>query len=121
VDAKQKIRRLRQNGDSFMKLSVNLILTTIVTGLADSFHFASRNGLDMQQFLAAFDACPMASSVSRVKALKLASQDFTFQASTSDVLYNQSAVQKPLNRKPAKHPLVVLAGCLRQGQAVWHE
>ena len=31
----------------------------------------------MQQFLAVLEACPMASSVSRVKALKLASQDFS--------------------------------------------
>jgi 3-hydroxyisobutyrate dehydrogenase-like beta-hydroxyacid dehydrogenase len=47
-----------------------------VTGLAETLHFASSNGLDMQQFLAVLEVCPMASSVSGVKALKLTSQDF---------------------------------------------
>jgi 3-hydroxyisobutyrate dehydrogenase len=35
-----------------MKLSVNLFLITMVTGLAEAFHFADRHGLNTQQFLA---------------------------------------------------------------------
>ncbi|HEY6924664.1 MAG TPA: NAD(P)-dependent oxidoreductase, partial [Steroidobacteraceae bacterium] len=55
----------------YMKLSVNVFLITMVTGLAEASHFAARHGVDMQQFLAVLDACPMASNVSRVKARKL--------------------------------------------------
>jgi len=47
-----------------MKLSVNLFLITMVTGLAEAAHFADRHGLDMRQFLAVLVAGPMASSVS---------------------------------------------------------
>jgi 3-hydroxyisobutyrate dehydrogenase len=71
-----------------MKLSVNLFLITMVTGLVEAFHFAVRNGLDTGQFLAVLDAGPMASSVSRTKALKLAEHDFSVQASITDVLRN---------------------------------
>jgi 3-hydroxyisobutyrate dehydrogenase len=71
-----------------MKLSVNLFLITMVTGLAEAAHFADRHGLDMRQFLNVLDAGPMASSVSRVKALKLVARDFGVQASITDVLEN---------------------------------
>jgi 3-hydroxyisobutyrate dehydrogenase len=70
------------------KLSVNLFLNTMVTALAEAVHFADRHGLDMQQFLAVLDAGPMASSVSRVKALKLVARDFDVQASSSNLLEN---------------------------------
>src|SRR3546814_9904121 len=67
-----------------MKLSVNLFLITMVTGLAEAVHFADRHGLDMQRFLAVLDAGPMASSVSRAKGLKLVARDFAVQATISD-------------------------------------
>ena len=59
-----------------MKLSVNLFLITMVTGLAEAMHFAGHHGLDLEQFAAVLDAGPMASSVSRVKAAKLVAKDF---------------------------------------------
>jgi len=71
-----------------LKFSVNLFLITMVTGLAEAAHFAERHGLDMQQFLGVLDAGPMASSVSRVKAVKLVAGDFDVQASITDVLEN---------------------------------
>jgi 3-hydroxyisobutyrate dehydrogenase len=71
-----------------MKFSVNLFLITMVTGLAEAAHFADRHGLDMRQFASVLDVGPMASSVSRVKALKLVTRDFDVQASISDVLEN---------------------------------
>ena len=71
-----------------MKFAVNLFLITMVTGLAEAAHFADRHGLDMRQFLDVLDAGPMASSVSRVKALKLVARDFGVQASITDVLEN---------------------------------
>ncbi len=71
-----------------MKFSVNLFLITMVTGLAEAVHFADRHGLDLRQFLDVLDAGPMASSVSRGKALKLVARDFGVQASITDVLEN---------------------------------
>jgi 3-hydroxyisobutyrate dehydrogenase len=69
-----------------MKLSVNLFLMTMVTGLAEAMHFAGRQGLDLDQFVAVLDAGPMASSVSRVKAAKLAANDFAVEGAISNVL-----------------------------------
>jgi 3-hydroxyisobutyrate dehydrogenase len=71
-----------------MKQSINLFLITMVTGLAEAAHFADRHGLDMHQFVSVLDAGPMASSVSRAKALKLKTRDFAVQAAISDVLHN---------------------------------
>ncbi len=89
-----------------MKLSVNLFLITMVTGLAEAVHFADRHGLDMQQFLAVLDAGPMASSVSRVKALKLVARDFTVQASISDVLKNNRLIAKAARESNLASPLL---------------
>jgi 3-hydroxyisobutyrate dehydrogenase len=69
-----------------MKLSVNLFLFTMVTGLAEATHFARRQGLDLDQFVAILDAGPMASSVSRAKAAKLVAEDFAVEGAISNVL-----------------------------------
>lgn len=89
-----------------MKLSVNLFLITMVTGLAEAVHFADRHGLNMQQFLAVLDAGPMASSVSRVKALKLVARDFAAQASISDVLKNNRLVAEAARESNLASPLL---------------
>ena len=89
-----------------MKLSVNLFLITMVTGLAEAAHFADRHGLDMQQFLAVLDAGPMASSVSRVKALKLVARDFAVQASISDVLKNNRLIAEAARESGLASPLL---------------
>ncbi|WCM25987.1 NAD(P)-dependent oxidoreductase [Sphingomonas sp. QA11] len=75
-----------------MKLAVNLFLITMVTGLMEAAHFASRSGLDLDLFRAVIDAGPMASDVSRVKIDKLVRDDFTAQASLGDVLMNSQLV-----------------------------
>lgn len=75
-----------------MKLSVNLFLITMVTGLAEAFHFGEQHGLDLQLLQAILDAGPMASNVSRVKAPKLANREFSVQASISDVLMNNRLI-----------------------------
>ncbi len=68
-----------------MKLSVNLYLITMVTGLCEAFHFAAAHGLDTRQFQSILDAGPMASAVSRIKLAKLVAGDFEVQASIADV------------------------------------
>lgn len=75
-----------------MKLSVNLFLITMVTGLAEAFHFAECSGLDLKTFVDVLDAGPMASPVSKVKLGKLLDGDFTAQALITDVLKNSRLV-----------------------------
>lgn len=89
-----------------MKLSVNVFLITLVTGLAESFHFARRLGLDLQQVLAVLDAGPMASSVSRVKGRKLVAGDFDVQASIADVLKNNRLVVEAARAARIASPLI---------------
>ena len=71
-----------------MKLAVNLLLTAIVTGLAEAAHFAERHGLDLAKFVTVLEDGPLASDVSRVKAAKLLAQDFAVQASITNVVEN---------------------------------
>jgi len=89
-----------------MKLSVNLFLITMVTGLAEAVHFADRHGLDQQQLVAVLDAGPMASAVSRVKALKLIDRDFAVQASAADVLMNNRLVAEAARNSDTASPLL---------------
>ena len=89
-----------------MKLSVNLFLITMVTGLTEAFHFAERNGVNLQQFVAALDAGPMASAVSRVKAAKLLNKDFSVQASITDVLMNNRLVSEAARAAHVASPLL---------------
>lgn len=71
-----------------MKLAVNLFLTAVVTGLAESVHFASSHRLDLSTLVEVLDASPLASDVSRVKVGKMVAQDFSVQASITNVLSN---------------------------------
>ncbi|MEU3979038.1 NAD(P)-dependent oxidoreductase [Streptomyces sp. NPDC026672] len=79
-------------GALLMKLSVNLFLITLVTGLTEAFHFAERQGLDPGLFLDVLDAGPMASPVSRMKSPKLRDGDFAVQAAALDVLKNNRLI-----------------------------
>ena len=91
-------------GALLTKLAVNLFLITMVTGLAEAFHFADRHGLDLDRLLAVLDAGPMASPVSRVKAPKLVARDFAVQASIADVLENNRLITEA-----ARVPLPLLS------------
>lgn len=75
-----------------MKLAVNVVLITLVTGVAEAVHFARGNHLDVGTLLQVLDAGPMASQVSRVKGRKLADGDFDVQASIANVLENNRLV-----------------------------
>jgi 3-hydroxyisobutyrate dehydrogenase len=89
-----------------MKLSVNLFLITMVTGLVESFHFAERHSLDPDQFAAVLDAGPMASSVSRMKISKLVAQDFALQAGITDVLKNNRLIAEAARQARLASPLL---------------
>jgi 3-hydroxyisobutyrate dehydrogenase len=89
-----------------MKLAVNLFLIATVTGLAESVHFADRNGVDLDQLMAVLNAGPMASDVSRVKLPKLVGQDFEVQAGISDVLMNNRLIAEAARQAGIASPLL---------------
>lgn len=93
-------------GALLMKLAVNLFLITQVTGLTEAFHFAGRHGLDRRRFLDVLDAGPMASAVSRMKAPKLLSRDFTVQAAATDVLKNNRLIAETARTSGTASPLL---------------
>ncbi|MBB2910762.1 3-hydroxyisobutyrate dehydrogenase [Streptosporangium becharense] len=88
------------------KLSVNLFLITMVTGLAEAVHFADRHGLDLRLLLEVLGSGPMASDVSRAKALKLVERDFTAQASIADVLKNNRLIAEAARESRVASPLL---------------
>ena len=70
------------------KLSANLFLITMVTGLAEAAHHARTHGVPLGLLQKIIDAGPMASSVSRAKLDKLVRGDLSAQAAIGDVLMN---------------------------------
>jgi 3-hydroxyisobutyrate dehydrogenase len=89
-----------------MKLAVNLFLITMVTGLAEAFHFAQAHGLSLQQFREILDEGPMASSVSKMKLEKLVRGDFGVQAAIDDVLMNARLVENAARKARIASPLL---------------
>jgi 3-hydroxyisobutyrate dehydrogenase len=89
-----------------MKLSVNIFLITLVTGLAESFHFADRYGLDLDRFVEVLNAGQMASPVMRVKAPKLRTRDFTAQASIANVRTNTELITAAARSAGIASPLL---------------
>ncbi|GAA2278306.1 2-hydroxy-3-oxopropionate reductase [Streptomyces ruber] len=89
-----------------MKLSVNLFLITLATGLTEAFHFAGRQGLDRRRFLEILDAGPMASGVSRTKGAKLLAGDFGVQAAARDVLKNNRLIAEAARKADLASPLL---------------
>ncbi|QNP76177.1 NAD(P)-dependent oxidoreductase [Streptomyces roseirectus] len=93
-------------GALLMKLSVNLFLITLVTGLGEAFHFAERNGVDAGLLRDVLDAGPMASAVSRAKAAKLVEGDFGVQAGLVDVLKNTRLIAEAARKAGVASPLL---------------
>jgi 3-hydroxyisobutyrate dehydrogenase len=89
-----------------MKLAVNLYLLTTMAGLAESFHFAERHGLDLAQFAAVINAGQMASDLSRVKLPKLVARDFSVHAAIADVLKNNGFVSQAAREAGIASPLL---------------
>lgn len=88
------------------KLSVNIFLITMVTGLVEAVHFASKQGLDVATVAAVLDAGPMASPISRLKLAKLGAADFSAQASIADVLKNSRLVSEAARDAGIAAPLL---------------
>lgn len=88
------------------KLAVNLYLCTMVAGLAEAFHLAERQGLDLRVFQQALDSGPMASPVSSLKLAKLVARDFEAQAAVRDVHTNTRLIADAARAVGAASPLL---------------
>lgn len=89
-----------------MKLAVNTFLITMVTGLAETFHFAAHSGADPDVLREVLAAGPMASVVSRGKAQKLTDDDLSAQAAIADVLKNARLAEDAAQAAGSAHPLI---------------
>lgn len=95
-----------------MKLSVNLYLITMVTALAESAHFAERQGVDMQTFRAVLDAGQMASDISKLKTAMLVAGEFPVAAGLADVLMNCRLVADAARASGTAAPLMLASEAL---------
>ena len=90
------------------KLAVNVFLITLVTGLAESLAFAERLGLDLEVVRRVLDAGQMSSPISRVKLAKVLDDDWSPQAASSDVLYNNRLILDAAHGVSADLPLITV-------------
>lgn len=95
-----------------MKLSVNLLLNTMIASLAEAVHFAQQQGLDLHQFQAAIDAGPMANALTRIKLPKLIERDFAAQAAMSDALNSCQLIADTAESAHIAAPILNLARTL---------
>ncbi len=89
-----------------MKLAVNVQLTAVVTGLAETVHFARAHGLDLGLLADVLGAGQLASPILRVKAPKLTEEDFAPQASIANVLANVELIAAAAGRAGLTLPLL---------------
>jgi 3-hydroxyisobutyrate dehydrogenase len=93
-------------GGLTMKLAVNTFLISVITGLAESFHFARRHGLDLSLLKQILDAGQMASKLSLVKTTKLLDEDFTAQAAIADVHKNTRLITEAARTAGISSPML---------------
>jgi 3-hydroxyisobutyrate dehydrogenase len=89
-----------------MKFAVNLFMICMVTGLAEAMHFAQSYCVDLAKLVTVLDASPMASDVSRVKAVKIAAHDFAAQAVIANVLENTTLITEAARTARVASPLL---------------
>lgn len=89
-----------------MKLAVNTFLITMVTGLAETFHFAAGADADLDVLREVLRVGPMSSEVSRGKAQKLTDGDLSAQAAIADVLKNARLAEDAASAAGTAHPLI---------------
>lgn len=109
-------------GGTETKLAVNTFLIALVTGLAESVHFAERHQVDLARLKAVLDAGPMASATSRGKIAKLVAGDVRPQAAIRDVRYNNQLILEAAADAGASMPLLSVCGALfAEAEQLGHE
>ena len=89
-----------------MKLSVNVFLIAVVTGLAESFHFAQQHGLSLDALRQVLDVGQMSSPISRLKSEKIVADDWAPQAAIRDVLMNSALITDAARGRGIASPLL---------------
>lgn len=89
-----------------LKLSSSVFLITLVTALAETFHFGTELGVDTAMLHTVLDSGQMSSPISRTKSAKLLDADFTAQAAISDVLMNAELVVSAADDAELAVPLI---------------
>ncbi|KAG4073352.1 hypothetical protein HA402_008508 [Bradysia odoriphaga] len=89
-----------------MKLSVNVFLIAMVTGLAESFHFAQQHGLSLDALRLVLDAGQMSSPISRLKTEKIVANDWAPQAAIRDVLMNSTLITDAARSRGIASPIL---------------
>lgn len=95
-----------------MKLTVNLLLTTMLAGLAEAVHFADKHGLDLATLKETIDAGPMNCDFTRIKLPKFIARDFTVQAATADAYNSTSLIAEAARKAAIASPLLDLSRTL---------
>ncbi|MBS0987475.1 NAD(P)-dependent oxidoreductase [Acetobacter okinawensis] len=100
-----------------MKLAINQFLLAMTTGLAEAFHFAQMQHLDLATLKAALDAGPMASNVSRVRSAKLMTADFSTQTSVDDALNSTRLITEAAGAAGIEAPVISTCRAILQRAA----
>lgn len=100
-----------------MKLAVNIFLLTTVTGLAETVHFAARQGLDLEVLASVLNEGQMASAISKLKIAKLVEGDFAPHAAIADVAKNGALIAEAARTAKIAVPLLSVCDAL-YGEAV---
>ncbi|CAH0047568.1 unnamed protein product [Clonostachys solani] len=95
-----------------MKYALNLYLTTMNAGLAESMNLARAQGLNLEAFVTALDAGPMASPYSKIKTTKMLHQDWSPQASARDCYNSTQLIRSAVEEADTQSPLALLSASL---------
>ncbi|CAI6098820.1 unnamed protein product [Clonostachys chloroleuca] len=95
-----------------MKYALNLYLTTMNAGLAESMNLARAQGLNLEAFVTALDAGPMASAYSKIKTTKMLHQDWAPQASARDCYNSTQLIRAAIEEANTQSPLALLSASL---------
>lgn len=89
-----------------MKFAVNIYLISLVTALAEAYHFAQAQRLDLSTFVEAVNSGQMASPIAAVKLDKLQRGDLSPQAAIPDVEKNNRLITEAARRARLSTPLL---------------
>lgn len=89
-----------------MKFAVNIYLIALVTALAEAYHFAQAEHLDLTTFVEAVNSGQMASPIAAVKLDKLQRGDLSPQAAIPDVYKNNQLISEAARRARLATPLL---------------
>lgn len=89
-----------------MKFAVNIYLIALVTALAEAYHFAQAEDLDLATFVEAVNSGQMACPIAAVKLDKLQRGDLSPQAAIPDVYKNNRLISEAARHARLATPLL---------------